>query len=111
MDRHDLIWLITMIAAESVAFYCVKKYSVDNSSSFYLFFAVVLFAYIPLALYKIIDNGTSIALVNIIFNMVSMIYGLLIGVLIFNESLSFEQKIGIIIGFIAVILMIWHSKK
>lgn len=111
MDRNDIVWLITMIAAESVAFYCVKKYSADNSSSYYLFFAVVLFAYIPLALYKMLDNGTSIALVNIIFNMASIIYGLLIGVLLFNESISWEQKIGIIMGFIAMILMIWHSKK
>ena len=43
---------------------------------------------------------------NIVWNIASTIYGIIIGVLIFEESISFEQKIGALFGFIGLLLMI-----
>jgi len=111
MDKYDLIWLITIIAAESVALYCVKKYSIDDNLHRYILLGIILYAYIPFALYKITKNGQGIAITNIIWNIASTIYGLLIGILLFDESISWEQKIGILLGFAGVFFMILKSKE
>jgi drug/metabolite transporter (DMT)-like permease len=65
-----------------------------------------LYCMIPFILYYILKTKEGIAMTNIIWNIASMIYGLFIGVILFNENILLKQKIGIILGFIGLILMI-----
>lgn len=110
MDNSDLFWLFSIIIAESFALYYVKKYSINDTNNVFIYVSIILYAYIPFALYKITHNCSGIAVTNIVWNIASTIYGLIIGMLLFDENITFEQKIGISLGFLSIIFMIWKQK-
>jgi len=110
MNQNIIFWLILIIACESIALYAIKKYSIDNTHSIYLVGSIILYAAIPLFLYKILKNDMGIAIANILWNIASTLYGLLIGVILFNEGITFEQKIGATLGTAGVILIMWDEK-
>lgn len=102
------IWLFAIIVIEATALYTIKGASV-NHNPVELVFSVLLYAAIPFCLYKIItekDSPLGIATVNVVWNLASTIYGLIIGVVFFAESISTNQKIGIVLGTTATLLLV-----
>jgi len=110
MNNINFLWLGIIIVLEACALYYVKKYATDDNKIKFLFMSVILYAIIPYLLYKITKDGTGIAITNTIWNIVSTIYGLLIGIIIFNEHITTEQKVGITFGTIGILFMVWKNE-
>ena len=101
-----IILLTLLILVESVAMYCIKKYSIENTKHQYVIGSIILYSCLPIILYYMLTNNEGIAITNIIWNIASIIYGIFIGIVLFGEVLTKEQKIGALIGFMGLVLMI-----
>jgi len=110
MNIQDLFWLSLIIILEVTALYNVK-YAATSTKSWWLSVAVVCYALIPVALFKIVQRGSGIAITNLVWNIASSLYGLGIGVILFREELTANQKIGVSLGLVSVWLMIIDSGK
>lgn len=99
--------MIIMIL-ESTAFYNIKMYSINDISK-HLIISSILYALIPFLLYKIIKLGNGLAITNITWNIASTLYGLFIGVILFGEYITIQQKIGTILGILGITIILWHS--
>jgi multidrug transporter EmrE-like cation transporter len=64
---------------------------------------------IPVFLYIIIKENRNISTVNIIWNILSTIYGLIIGVLIFQEKIHTLQIYGVLLGVLGIGLIFWKQ--
>lgn len=105
MINSDILLLLIIILCEAFALYCIKKYSYNDNLTYLLILSMILYAIIPIFLYKILKHGTGIGILNTIWNITSTCYGLFIGMVLFSETITFQQKIGIIFGIIGIFLM------
>jgi len=103
--NYTILWLSIIILCEALALYYIKAYSIDNKTTHLLIFSIVLYAMIPYFLYRILKNQEEISVINVIWNVASTLYGLFIGIILFNEHISLYQKVGIILGTIGTCLM------
>lgn len=101
-----IVLLILLILVESFALYCVKKSSVKNTKNPYIIYSIILYAFIPVILYFALKNNEGLAITNLVWNIASTIYGIFIGIILFNEVITNEQKIGALMGFLGLVLMI-----
>lgn len=101
-------WLIVMILLESFALYSVKIYS-TNYDTKHILISSILYALIPITLYQIIKMGHGLAITNIMWNIASILYGLFIGLILFGEYISIQQKIGAMLGIIGISIILWHT--
>ena len=99
-----MLYLSIIVLCEALALYYVKAYSI-NESYHLLIFSMILYATIPYFLYRILRNQEEIAVINVIWNVCSTLYGLFIGIVLFNEHISSYQKVGIILATIGTCLM------
>jgi multidrug transporter EmrE-like cation transporter len=104
MINRNLFLLNIIIICEALALYFIKSYSITNSN-YALMFSMILYSIIPCYLYRILRQQEDVSVINVIWNVASTFYGLLIGVLIFNEHINSYQKIGILLGTIGTCLM------
>lgn len=107
---YTIIWLFLIILTEAIGLYNIKEYSISNTSPHFLI-STVAYAIIPFMLYKILKLGNGIALTNILWNIASTLYGLIIGVVLFSEYISFQQKLGAVLGTVGTIMILWHTDK
>ena len=99
-----LLFLLILIF-EFIALYMVK-YTAQDNNKLWLFIAVYCYAMIPLLLYFIIKDGKDgIAMTNILWNIASTVYGLIIGIYIFSEKVNNLQIIGGLLGMLGIILI------
>lgn len=105
-----IILLILIIIAEFLALYYIKLFSLYDDHIRYILCAMIYYIIVVIIFYRILKNGQGIAMTNMIWNIASTIYGLLIGVIIFNEKLTNLQKIGATFGTLSVIMMLWHER-
>ena len=102
--KNTILYFISIVLFEILALYSVKKYSISYNK-IYLIISIFSYSVIPIFLYLILKDNQKISTVNIIWNILSSIYGLMIGILIFNEKIDNTQIIGFILGFIALLFM------
>ena len=103
-----IILFIFIVLTESIGLYSVKKYSIEDNKKMYLLLSMCMYALIPILLYYIISPKyckENISTVNIIWNILSTLYGLMIGVYIFSEHISSLQILGIILSTIGLIFI------
>ena len=106
---YTIFWLSLLVLFEALALTSIKKYSVENQQ-IYLATSIFCYAVIPLLLYKLLQKKLGISVLNIIWNIMSTLYGLFIGIIIFNETITLQQKIGVILGIIGTMLIIWNAE-
>jgi drug/metabolite transporter (DMT)-like permease len=99
-----------MFLIESIALYCAEKYTTDKSTKL-IIFAVILYGMIPLTIIPILCMGVGVGKTNIIWNVASNIYGLLIGLFIFKEVIHGTQWLGIILAFTAMFLIMYSGEE
>jgi multidrug transporter EmrE-like cation transporter len=93
----------TIFILEMIALYSVKRSSIGDGKLF-LFASMACYATIPIFLLLIIKK-IPMALTNSIWNIVSTMYGLLIGIMIFGEIVSVQQWVGLGLGVIGFGMM------
>lgn len=105
MIHHKTILLfLLLLISEILALYCVKKSSVNKDKK-WLFYSCIFYSLVPIFLYFILRKTHKIGSLNSTWNIVSSIYGVLLGVLIFSEIYTPKQCLGIFFGILALILM------
>ncbi len=110
MDTRFIKLLILICALEAMTWYLLKKYLYfpnDFCFANNFCFALVVGAYMtmPFIIYQIMKTK-GVALFNSIWNIISTCVTLLLGLYIFDEKITYKQKIGIIMGVIALFFMI-----
>lgn len=108
MTRELFLWFFIIICIEALALYCIKMYSVTRQNK-YLYTSMFCYLLIPLFLYKLLQIGKGIGIVNVIWNILSTIYGFMIGVLLFSENINSMQILGSILGVIGITLILWDE--
>ena len=103
-----IVFFACIVVFEAIALYSVKRFSKSNETMF-LIFSILSYAIIPLFFFKILKEGQGISTVNILWNVMSTVYGVLIGVLLFSEVIHGIQWIGIILGILSIFLIMWKS--
>ena len=98
-------WFLTIILSEALALYFVKKFSINQNHPEYLVYSMGLYCLTVWSLSKILIYGQGIALINILWNIASSLYGIAIGVFIFGEYLTNLQLIGGVLGILSIILL------
>lgn len=108
MDKKAINLLLLLITIEIIAWYFLKKYSVDPTSKTYLALYLLFFLTIPFVLIKIVQTE-GIAITNTLWNVATTTLVLFLGMFIFNENINKKQLIGIILGIFSI-LFITFSK-
>lgn len=103
MNKYLLFWFFLTLTAEMLMFYFVKKAKYDKQN---LIISIVLYGCIPFFLYKMLQYDDEIGILNVIWNILSTIYGLLIGILIFNERISNLQCWGALLGLLSIVMIL-----
>ena len=104
MNKIVIIILIILSIAEIFVFYCLKKY---NDSNKILYFIVAIILYIIIAyLLSYSFKFNNMAIINSMWNAVSIVLVVLLGYFVFHESLTANEITAIILIIIATILII-----
>jgi uncharacterized membrane protein len=101
MEIYLLFFLIVLL--ESLALYSVKKASVDQKN--YLYISIVCYGLIPIFIYLILRKGNMVSTTNITWNILSTLYGLFIGLVLFSEHIGNLQMYGIVLGTLGLVLI------
>ncbi len=104
-------WFILLILTEATSLYCVKYWSIHQSQIIYLGLSLILYMGTAWCLSRMLMIYSEIAVVNILWNIISTLYGLAIGILIFQEHVSNLQLLGSILGIISIILILNDDNK
>ncbi len=94
--------IATIIALLPLIF--IKKY-IQNKKIIYLVIAMILYFLLMLSYIKLFEN-TELSSTYTILQILQILLVLLIGVFIFNESLTMNKIIGIILGILSVYLLL-----
>ena len=105
---YKLLWLFIIICAEAFALYCIKEYSISNNILYFIL-STIMYAILPFIIYKLLKLGDGIAIINIAWNILSTLYGLFIGVILFGEYITFQQKIGSMLGLISTLIILFPT--
>lgn len=112
--NHNLptiFWFLLILVTEAMAFYCVKTAANDATKAYYLPIGVAFYIGTIISLYNVLKLGQGIAVVNILWSIASVLYGTLIGILIFGETITNLQLIGAALGFVAIVLICMDGNK
>lgn len=103
-------WAIIMglvVIFEAISDILGKEWSLNNR---WWLFALALFGYIATNLFWLyaLKNGVGLARGAVVFSAGSAILGVISGFLLYKETLTITQTLGVIIGLISLILILWE---
>ncbi len=98
-----LILLILAVAFEVISDVLFKKWSMENKS-WLLFVGLSIYAFGTL-LWAFSLKGELLSKAIVIFTILNLVGVVLIGIFFFKEHLTIVQKIGILLGIVAVVLV------
>ena len=101
-----LALLFTLIVVlEVLALYAIKEYSISHRPIFIPLF-ITCYALIPILLVLILREKQNISTVNIIWNIITTICGLILGLILYREEITPIQFFGICLGTLGLVLML-----
>lgn len=106
MSQNQIIVIILIIlsSVEVLTFYCLQEYHVKNN---FIYFFVAILLYIIIAyLLSYLFGIEKMAIVNSMWNAISIILIAIMGYVIFKQSLSFNEIIAMVLVIIAIILLL-----
>jgi len=106
---HIYVWFGVAIIASSLGAMFIKKYTLANDLS-YIFLAFIMFA-ILIYSYVNIYTGNDVGPMYAIVHILQLIFVVLIGYVIFNETLTITQIIGLILSIFAMYLLTPKGEK
>lgn len=103
MNIHNLIWIIiaAICAAAPVTF--VKNYT-ENKNYFWIILSIISYIILILA-YSIIFYKNNMIIIYSTVKILSILFVVLFGVLIFKEKINLKEGIGILLGIISIYLL------
>lgn len=105
---HTGLLFCFIVFLEIVALYSIKEYTIHKN---YFLPILAFFSYgiIPFIIYFILVNGNNISIVNVAWNILSILYGIFIGFILFKEHITTLQWLGIFLGTISMIFMFYEN--
>lgn len=94
MNKNLIILLITIIATESAAQWCIQK-KLSDKKDIFLILGVLLYGIVGVIYYHILKHGKKLAIANTLWNAGTEITIAILGFLFFKQKLSYKQLIGI----------------
>jgi len=105
------LFLFVLISFENTALYAIKKFSIRPLNYNWLILSSLIYGLIvPPLLYKMLAYE-GIGMVNFFWNIFSTLSGFTIGILIFRESVTHIQLIGITLSLLGVGLVVLGDGK
>jgi multidrug transporter EmrE-like cation transporter len=102
-----LSFITLLIGLELIADIFSKKYSLSGHLSFWLL-ALVCYIIASIFWLRAIRLGSGLARGVTIFSVVSVTAAVVIGIIFYKESASKTEIIGITLGVISIILILWN---
>ncbi len=94
MDRATLFNLALVIGFETLAQYYLQK-KVSTQANMDLYLSMAAYAMVPYFYYFILESGTALGTADALFNAGSQLTIAAMGYLVFKQSLSRKQMLGI----------------
>ena len=104
-----IFWFCVIVVSGAAALYFVKLYSTNRDNWQYLIYSMMLYAVCVFSLSRILILNYGVGMVNVMWNLLSTLYGLFIGLVLFSEVITNLQILGAILGVVAMILMSYES--
>jgi multidrug transporter EmrE-like cation transporter len=101
---HYIVWLIISTLFFALGEFLSKKFSL-NPKITYVIYILIIYSLGVLAWLPAILQKNQLSIVGTIWSVLSLLTTILIGVLVFKEKLEFTGVLGIILAFIAIILL------
>lgn len=106
-----MIYILTFLSAvTSVIGNLTAKYWADSKGSFWMIVTIVAFTLSTIAYAYSLRIGGQFTLVNALFYAVVPIITVLFGIFLFHDRITTLQTVGLILGFIAILLFTIEGK-
>jgi len=102
-----IIPLTVLVIFEGIADYFVGKWGVNGSMRFAII-SFVGYAMANVSWLIAVHNGSGLARGAEIFSIVSALLAIFIGVFVFKESFSGIQLVGVVLGIVSIVLLVWE---
>lgn len=104
LSKKTFSLFLALISFEFLALYSIKKYKKSKDNK-YVLLSVLGYSLVALTLIRIVDKNDSVSLTNVTWNILSSMYGLFIGYILFTEEITTKQFLGITVGVISLLLI------
>ncbi len=102
---------IFLVFFDSTVLYSIKRFWTDSTQYRWMFLAMILYGIIvPFCLYRAL-NYNGIGMVNLLWNICSIIIGFFIGIHLFKEEVTLLQMLGITFCIIGIVLLLIHKHR
>jgi drug/metabolite transporter (DMT)-like permease len=101
-----IISLCLLVLFELIADVFAKNWSTEGKIYFWV---ASILSYVIANIFWLssIKNGSGLARGAVLFGVSSAVVGALLGIFLYKENLSLQQIIGISIGIVAIVLIVW----
>ena len=107
MKLQPILLFLGIILFEFIALLFIKKSQVNPQRVFLtMSIAIVCYAAVAICLYNLIKYNESVYVSNSIWNIASTMYGLFIGLVLFQEKVTPSQWFGLILGSIGIVFIL-----
>lgn len=104
LSKKTFHLFLFLILFEFIALYSIKKYKQEKDLK-YTILAVIGYSLVALTLIKIVDQNDNVSLTNVTWNLLSSMYGIFIGYILFTEEITAGQFLGVAVGMISLVLI------
>ena len=105
------LFLTILISFENVALFSIKKFSINHLNYNWLIICVLIYGLaVPPLLYKMLAYE-GIGMVNFFWNIFSTLSGFAIGILLFSETVTHLQWIGVFLSMLGIGLVTLSDYK
>ena len=113
---NAILLFLGIILFEFIALLLIKKSQVDPQHAFLIMsIAIACYAAVAICLYNLVKCNKSVSMSNSLWNIASTMYGLFIGLVLFQEKITPSQWFGLILGSIGIVFILqivsFGSKK
>ena len=99
-----ILWILLSVAFFGMGEYLSKKFALDPSVKL-VCTIVPMYALGSLAWLPAIYKGQNLSTVGTIWNLLSLVITLMVGMVIFKETLTTTQLVGVCLAFVAIVLL------
>lgn len=102
-----VIYLSLLIVVEAIADILAKEYQINKGVTRFIG-AISLYVLANIFWLVALRNGAGLTKGSIIFSVASAILAIFIGLFLYKESLTNLQIVGVVLGFISIVFLVWE---
>lgn len=106
-----MVWifpLVILIVFEAVADIFAKEWSLGKRSIVYAILSLIAYILANSSWLVALKHGSGLARGSVIFSVASGILAVVIGLIFYKEEMNIAQIIGVAVGLISIVLLVWE---